>query len=75
MLLVASSRRDLVELEAFLLKFGARGGMRRHLRGEIKEVAGKEHNHMSTIYGVGSGDDEVEQWLVDILGWCLDGEA
>jgi acetyl esterase/lipase len=43
--------------------------------GEIQEVAGKEHNHMSTIYGVGSGDDEVEQWLVDVLGWCLNGKV
>jgi acetyl esterase/lipase len=40
-------------------------------RGEMRVVAGKEHNHMSTIYGVGSGDDEVEQWLVDVLAWCL----
>jgi acetyl esterase/lipase len=42
-------------------------------RGEMKAVTGKEHNHMSTIYGVGSGDDEVEQWLVDVLAWCLNG--
>ena len=41
----------------------------------MKAVAGKKDNHMSTIYGVGSGDIEVEQWLVDVLRWCLDEEA
>ena len=41
-------------------------------RGEMREVPGTEHNHMSTICGVGSGDKEVEQWLVDVLRWCLD---
>jgi hypothetical protein len=40
----------------------------------MKEVVGKEHNHMSTIYGVGCGDEEVEQWLVDVLRWCLEGQ-
>jgi acetyl esterase/lipase len=40
-------------------------------RGVIREVAGKEHNHMSTIYGVGSGDEEVERWLEDVLEWCI----
>ena len=44
-------------------------------KGEMREVPGKEHNHMSTICGVGSGDKEVEQWLVDVLGWCLDRGA
>lgn len=43
-------------------------------RGEIGEVPGKEHNHMSTICGIGSGDEEVERWLVDVLQWCLDTE-
>jgi acetyl esterase/lipase len=43
-------------------------------RGEMKEVVGKEHNHMSTIYGVGCGDEEVERWLVDVLRWCLEGQ-
>jgi acetyl esterase/lipase len=41
-------------------------------RGELREVPGKEHNHMSTICGIGSRDDEVERWLVDVLQWCLD---
>ena len=41
-------------------------------RGQMREVSGSEHNHMSTICGVGSGDEEVEQWLVDVLRWCLD---
>jgi acetyl esterase/lipase len=40
-------------------------------RGEMREVPGKAHNHMSTICGVGSKDEEVEQWLVDVLRWCL----
>jgi hypothetical protein len=40
-------------------------------RGQMREVPGKEHNHMSTIYGVGSGDVEVEQWLIEVLQWCL----
>ena len=43
-------------------------------RGEMREVPGKGHNHMSTIYGVGSGDEEVERWLGDALRWCLDSE-
>lgn len=43
-------------------------------RGEMKEVVGKEHNHMSTIYSVGCGDEEVERWLVDVLRWCLEGQ-
>ena len=41
----------------------------------MKEVAGKEHNHMSTIYGVGYRDEEVERWLVDVLKWCLEGDS
>jgi acetyl esterase/lipase len=40
-------------------------------RGEMEEVNGKEHNHMSTIYSVGCGDKDVERWLVDVLEWCL----
>ena len=39
-------------------------------RGEMKQVPGKEHNHMSTIYGIGCGDVEVEQWLKEALEWC-----
>jgi acetyl esterase/lipase len=41
-------------------------------RGEMRQVPGKEHNHMSTIYGIGCGDAEVEQWLVEALKWCLE---
>jgi acetyl esterase/lipase len=43
-------------------------------RGKMGEVRGEGHNHMSTIYGVGCGDQEVEGWLVDVLRWCLEGE-
>jgi acetyl esterase/lipase len=42
-------------------------------RSQMREVPGTEHNHMSTICGVGSGDEEVEQWLVDILDSFSDG--
>ena len=42
-------------------------------KGKMEEVRGEAHNHMSTIYGVGCGDEEVEAWLVDVLGRCLDG--
>ncbi|KAE9371708.1 alpha/beta-hydrolase [Stipitochalara longipes BDJ] len=41
-------------------------------RGRMEEVRGESHNHMSTIYGVGCGDEEVEAWLIDILRWCLE---
>ena len=41
-------------------------------QGEMRQVSGKAHNHMSPIAGVGSGDEEVEQWLVDALGWCVE---
>jgi acetyl esterase/lipase len=44
-------------------------------RGRLVQVKGEEHNHMSTIYGVGCGDGEVEAWLVDLLGWFLDGKG
>ena len=41
-------------------------------QGEMRVVQGKAHNHVSPIVGVGSGDEEVEQWLVDALEWCLE---
>ena len=41
-------------------------------RGEMKLVPGKAHNHMSPIVGLGCGDEEVEQWLVDALEWCVE---
>ena len=44
-------------------------------QGQMREVPGKEHNHMSTICGVGSRDEEVERWLVDVLKWCMDDET
>jgi acetyl esterase/lipase len=43
-------------------------------RGRMGEVSGEAHNHMSTVYGVGCGDEEVEEWLVDVLRWCTEGQ-
>lgn len=40
--------------------------------GEMKQVSGKAHNHMSPVLGVGCGDEEVEAWLVDALEWCVE---
>lgn len=70
---------ELLCLHARRDHFGARDPQRRFWgvwvekggKGKMGEVAGKEHNHMSTICGVGCGDAEVEQWLVDVLRWCL----
>lgn len=44
-------------------------------RGFMEVVRGVSHNHMSTIYGVGCGDEEVEEWLVSVLRRCLEGEG
>lgn len=41
-------------------------------RGEMRQVSGKAHNHLSPVVGIGSGDEEVEQWLVDALEWCVE---
>ncbi|PMD30587.1 alpha/beta-hydrolase [Hyaloscypha variabilis F] len=41
-------------------------------KGRMEVVRGGSHNHMSTVYGVGCGDEEVEWWLVDVLRWCLE---
>lgn len=43
-------------------------------RGYMGEVSGGVHNHMSTICGVGCGDEEVERWLADVVKWCLEEE-
>jgi hypothetical protein len=40
--------------------------------GRMEVVRGESHNHMSTVYGVGCGDEEVEGWLMDVLRWCLE---
>jgi len=41
-------------------------------KGRMEVVRGESHNHMSTVYGVGCGDEEVEGWLMDVLRWCLE---
>lgn len=41
-------------------------------RGEMRQVSGKAHNHLSPVVGIGSGDEEVEQWLEDALEWCVE---
>ena len=70
---------DLLCLHARRDHFGAKDPQKRFWdewikksgRGEMRELPGKEHNHMSTICGIGSGDAEVEQWLVDVLRGCV----
>lgn len=41
-------------------------------RGEMRQVAGAAHNHLSPVVGIGSGDEEVERWLVEALEWCVE---
>jgi acetyl esterase/lipase len=72
-LLCLHARRDRLgaidQQKRFWNGWAEKGG-----HGEMREVPGKGHNHMSTICGVGSGHEEAERWLGDAIRWCLDSK-